>query len=93
MRRDRIVLPPGTFISSQSGRITGCTHARVSLECSFGVIQSWGGWITPERCKGYIRAALPDNYYKDMYWFICPGLAQPKNPHVTWPRVGMAQED
>ena len=93
MPRDRIVLPPGTFISSQSGRITGCTHARVSLECSFGVIQSWGGWITPERCKGYIRAALPDNYYKDMYWFICPGLAQPKNPHVTWPRVGMAQED
>ena len=92
MPRDAIHLAPGTFIGSQSCRITGATHARVSLNAPWNVIMTWGGWLSATRCQGYIRALPPCAYMAALYWFLSPGQSLAAqgilSSSVRWPRAG-----
>ena len=53
-------LPEGAMISSHSARDTGATHARRSVNppCSWDTIMPWGGWLSQQRCTGYLREKL-----------------------------------
>ena len=97
MPRDAIHLAPGTFIGSQSCRITGATHARVSLNAPWNVIMTRGGWLSATRCQGYIRALPPCAYMAALYWFLSPGQSLAAqgilSSSVRWPRAGYQELD
>ena len=92
MPRDEVHLPPGTYIASQSGRITGASHARVSLNAPWTVITAWGGWRSLPRYMGYIREVLVEVFMAHLYWFLNPGHVALAGagipPAVHFPRVG-----
>ena len=87
MPRDAVGLPPGSYLASHSSRQTGASHARLSLvpPAPWEWVMNWGGWMSPDRCRGYIKRVSPSRFWAEFYFFLAGNYS---GPAIKFGRTG-----
>jgi hypothetical protein len=48
-------------------------------------VMNWGGWMSPDRCRGYIKRVSPSRFWAEFYFFLAGNYS---GPAIKFGRTG-----